>query len=613
MKNVTNMDRDCVLIFDELALKTNFVYNKANDCLDGFEDFDNLGRTKLQADHALVFMLRGVARKWKQPLGYFLVSGSVKPQMLQNLVHSCLSKLELSNLHVVSLICDQGPTNRSFLEKLENVSVQQPFILHSNRPIFVIYDPPHLLKNIRNNLKKHGFVYNGKLILWKHIEQFHNFDKTLSIRMAPRLTDKHLNLPPFTSMRVPLAAQVLSHSVAAGINTLSILGKLDSDATNTAEFIEKIDQLFNACNSSKIKSTQNMGHAVTARTEHVQFFKSMIDYFSSLKLPHSNIKLPCINGWRITLSAILRIWEQLHHNGYNFLLTRRLNQDCIENLFSVIRGMGGHRDNPDVQQFNWAFRHVIVDGLFAPNIGSNCEVDYDEILLDIQSILKPKNSKSEINPPIALSKIHIDVDTSHCELEMSVEDCVPSCVASDVSMGLELIVESDGNSRSTKSGPLTLEVENVAAYMAGYLLRKGGFLQPDACNECLKLFSMPVADRHSQKSVFLRCKENKENCCLLYPTPLFQDFIASLEQYFNGNIDLVLHERSEIILKMSSNAASTLHLPNCGKFKCAELIKYMIKLYITVRLHFKIKCMNRETVLKQATKRNRKASKVLHL
>ena len=31
-----------------------------------------------------------------------------------------------------------------------------------------------------------------------------------------------------------------------------------------------------------------------------------------------------------------------------------LNQACVENLFSVIRGKGGHRDNPDVNQFTSA-------------------------------------------------------------------------------------------------------------------------------------------------------------------------------------------------------------------------------------------------------------------
>ena len=115
MKNLSNFDRDCVLVFDEMALKTSFVYNKNKDCIDEFEDFEDLGRTKLQADHALVFMLRGISRNWKQPLGYFLVSGSVKPKILQTLVRSCLSKLASTHLNVTAIICDQGPTNRCSL------------------------------------------------------------------------------------------------------------------------------------------------------------------------------------------------------------------------------------------------------------------------------------------------------------------------------------------------------------------------------------------------------------------------------------------------------------------------------------------------------------------
>ena len=105
--------------------------------------------------------------------------------------------------------------------------------------------------------------------------------------------------------------------------------------------------------------------------------------------------------------------------------------------------MGGQKDNPDVLQFQWAFRHVVIDRLFAPNVGNNCEVDYDEILLDIQSILKPKtakfDSKSEMVPP--MSQIpEFNVEPNYCDLEMSVDECVPSCAALNSSIELELIV-----------------------------------------------------------------------------------------------------------------------------------------------------------------------------
>ena len=37
---------------------------------------------------------------------------------------------------------------------------------------------------------------------------------------------------------------------------------------------------------------------------------------------------------------------------------RQLNQDIVENLFSIIRSKGGARDNPDAAQFRSALRQV---------------------------------------------------------------------------------------------------------------------------------------------------------------------------------------------------------------------------------------------------------------
>ena len=53
-------------------------------------------------------------------------------------------------------------------------------------------------------------------VAWHHLEDFYNIDSRSVIRMAPKLTRRHFDLPPFTNMRVKLATQVFSHSVAAG-------------------------------------------------------------------------------------------------------------------------------------------------------------------------------------------------------------------------------------------------------------------------------------------------------------------------------------------------------------------------------------------------------------
>ena len=96
--------------------------------------------------------------------------------------------------------------------------------------IFVIYYPPYLLKNIRNNFKKGDFVLHENKIRWQHIVDFYNFDKSQQIQIAPNLRDRHIELPSFLAKCVNLAAQVLTHSVAAGIATLVTLKHLPESA-----------------------------------------------------------------------------------------------------------------------------------------------------------------------------------------------------------------------------------------------------------------------------------------------------------------------------------------------------------------------------------------------
>ncbi len=51
--------------------------------------------------------------------------------------------------------------------------------------------------------------------------------------------------------------------------------------------------------------------------------------------------------------SIIQLWQDLHRNfEFKYLLTKQLNQDPLENLFAVLRQMGGCKDNPQANQ--WA-------------------------------------------------------------------------------------------------------------------------------------------------------------------------------------------------------------------------------------------------------------------
>lgn len=79
-------------------------------------------------------------------------------------------------------------------------------------------------------------------------------------------------------MRVNLAAQVLSRTVAAGIFTHSTLGLLPPEAVHTAEFIYKIDQLFDLFNSATKEHFKEVQGAMKDNTGHLHFIREMITY-----------------------------------------------------------------------------------------------------------------------------------------------------------------------------------------------------------------------------------------------------------------------------------------------------------------------------------------------
>ena len=200
---------------DEMAIKEGLSYDKGRDIVEGFCP----GEREL-ANHALVFMVKGLFEKWKQPLGYFLSSGPMSGTQMKELLLECITILKQIGLVVVVVVSDQGSNNRNLFEKMLGVTVEEPFFIHEERKVFCMYDPPHLLKNIRNNFKKHGFTIDNKDISWSHIQEFFKLDSSKAIRLAPRLTKAHIDLPPFAPLRVYLACQVLSHSVAAGISAM---------------------------------------------------------------------------------------------------------------------------------------------------------------------------------------------------------------------------------------------------------------------------------------------------------------------------------------------------------------------------------------------------------
>ena len=107
-------------------------------------------------------------------------------------------------------------------------------------------------------------------------------------------------------------------------------------------------------------------------------------------------------GWQIYISALKILWKSLdsQHNC-RFLLTSRLNQDCLENHFSLIRSRGWFRHNPDTIQLNAAFKQVVVKNLLVPPKTGNCENDLGGFVIDFDHLSRCSVTKFSAKQTVA--------------------------------------------------------------------------------------------------------------------------------------------------------------------------------------------------------------------
>ena len=80
----------------------------------------------------------------------------------------------------------------------------------------------------------------------------------------------------------------------------------------------------------------------------------------------------------------------------------------MENLFSVIRGKGGHCDSPDASQFRSAFRQAMVDVIMVSSSGANCQKDVDILLLTSKNF---GVSAGQGEPPFPTDPLEASVPT----------------------------------------------------------------------------------------------------------------------------------------------------------------------------------------------------------
>jgi len=405
--------------------------------------------------------------------------------------------------------------------------------------------------------------------------------------------------------------------VAAGINTLICTHQLQPEAKSTADFIEKVDSLFDMLNSTKPFGEKPARCAITANNDVADQLLRMKDWIGHWKFQgvRSMSAIKCVWGLQTTISSIVALSHDLLSEGFRFVCTARFNQDCIENFFAGIRNKQGWNENPNAEQFGFAFRKAIVlSSLDASSAGRNCISDDDFTLVNhadlVHSVTNiPDGAAAGDNCPI------IPVPEQHSGGVVGDPDCS--------SMDSELL-HFDVPCSDVEVEMFTEGEESLISYLAGWVARKVGI-----CRQCQEVLARTETE-HSyacrQQDIFSSKKRYGSACSvgLVLPCPELSQQVWIIEQQFRVRF-------SE--LKTTCNIAQKLYdyiFPLCDfdflytrhPVHALYLSQKITKLYIIMRLFYAVKFVNRDSAA-QKTKSGqvksvrrfdstRKMQKVLH-
>lgn len=159
------------------------------------------------ASEILVFLLTGVRANWKAPIAYFCTATLTAATQRELIVHT-IRILQENGFVVTCLTMDGHASNLGMIRSLGaqmNISanrIEPYFVLENsddelqsqtNDKIFVLLDPCHMVKLLRNTWNAYGcFKSSDGLIKWSFLTELHRIQDTVGLRLGNKLSVRHI-------------------------------------------------------------------------------------------------------------------------------------------------------------------------------------------------------------------------------------------------------------------------------------------------------------------------------------------------------------------------------------------------------------------------------------
>lgn len=443
------------MMYDDIHIRKGLYYDNEKQVFVGFSTYNSTSKKKEAnetesdaklAKEALTYMV--VGSDFKLPVAYELCSGLDSVDRAA-LTLKAIKEIEAAGAIIFSLTGDGLKGNKVAAEKLgANFKSDRPYFQSPTYPqqrIYVIYDPPHMLKLIRKHFSSNKIYHHDELINWSLLEKLVERQSTNNFNLCNKLTQLHINWKQ-KPMNVKLAAETISKSVS---DTLEQLRRDDYDEFHNCEatvnFLMYFNDAFDILNfGAGSKSDDQYKQPLNENTANriFEFAKRFKQYITELKFRTETGNLVPILGSSVEMGflgfyfnviSLRGIYDDFILNGpLKQLHAFQFSQDHLETFFSLIRydifflkhtsqkkcyfllifrNQLGRNDNPNVIQFASAFKKLLIVHPVMTSRDHNVITNATGILT-----ISSKNPKK----PLA-SAAQNQLETLEIELELSYE------------------------------------------------------------------------------------------------------------------------------------------------------------------------------------------------
>lgn len=183
----------CTLSFDEMHIRKQVIWCNELKRLLGYADFHNDQQEVPVATNVIVYMVTGINEHFSIPVAYYFVKSMDALQKKETLL-GVIDQLIDRDVLIFNITFDGHSSNKGMCRLLgANLNVFsksfQPYFVAREKKIYILFDPCHMPKLVRNTLGKLKVIIDGEggKVMWRYFEQIVRFGRKKELGLTHKL------------------------------------------------------------------------------------------------------------------------------------------------------------------------------------------------------------------------------------------------------------------------------------------------------------------------------------------------------------------------------------------------------------------------------------------